>query len=757
MKLIDLLVSRLIERANATLAIVLSLALIAASGLSQIAITPDNRAFYGVENENYQDLLRFEDKFDVNSVVAFAIHYKTPIIESLRFREALSWLEFSSPNIKNFVKSTSLSSLSQAFSVGDELLVTGLLDYVCGEVCSPELVNLLKKEKLVGRLVSPDLRTVALYVVVDVDPELVADVTETQRSVEALADEFEKLFPEFELLTTGAVPMMQAFVDTAAADSVTVVGIAFVVILLFLCLALGSFVLGFLLFSTGLLAASVAMGLAGWAGLTINTATSVVPIVVFTLVVAGAMHLVVHYLQRMADIGGDAKTNLRASFLAQLTPMFLATLTSAVSLLSLYFVTSPPIRELGTLSAIGVVAGFVLSFLFLGLLLPKVKASPHGRVHSYVRRFLNDFARNANGHLWLTVATVFSFLVAIAGLTQLRIDDDFIRYFDEGVSFRADVERMMVLGVGSPYHIEIILSSADDGTIFEPQVLDYSRELTGALRDHNSVLNVTSIVDVLDEVAAIMEIDLEEAFSSPDITNQLFLAYELGLPSNSSSTAFVDSSRTNLRFSVLLKDVSSSETQAIERRIYADHESGGPEGTRILVTGENIPVAHLSADNIGDMLKGLGPVVVIVAGLFALLTRRLLLFGVGLLAIVIPIAAGFGLWAWGAGEIGLAATIVLAITIGVVIDDAIHILYRYEASRSELSLNAPEAASYAVHKAGPAVVITSICLSIGFILLLFSAYAVNQVFGIVACLIFALAMLFDLIVLPKLLAWRRLT
>jgi predicted RND superfamily exporter protein len=99
----------------------------------------------------------------------------------------------------------------------------------------------------------------------------------------------------------------------------------------------------------------------------------------------------------------------------------------------------------------------------------------------------------------------------------------------------------------------------------------------------------------------------------------------------------------------------------------------------------------------------------------------------------------------------MAATLVVATTIGVVVDDTIHLAYRYIDGLTELDLEPSGAAGYSVHKAGLAILITSVVLVAGLLVLVFSEFRMNSTFGICASLIIALALLYNMVVSPKLL------
>lgn len=93
-----------------------------------------------------------------------------------------------------------------------------------------------------------------------------------------------------------------------------------------------------------------------------------------------------------------------------------------------------------------------------------------------------------------------------------------------------------------------------------------------------------------------------------------------------------------------------------------------------MVTGINVPVAHTSILNAQSMLKGLLGSLVLIAVVMGVYFRSIRIVILTIPAIFVPIAMGFGLWGWLVGEIGLASSVIAAMTIGIIIDDAIHMI-----------------------------------------------------------------------------------
>ena len=101
--------------------------------------------------------------------------------------------------------------------------------------------------------------------------------------------------------------------------------------------------------------------------------------------------------------------------------------------------------------------------------------------------------------------------------------------------------------------------------------------------------------------------------------------------------------------------------------------------------------------NIKAMTMGIFLSLAFTALVVAIVFKSAKLGVVALFSTVLPVLAGFGIWGWISGDIGLAATAVIALTIGVVVDDSAHFIYRFLDGRNRLELEAWQAAIDRLH------------------------------------------------------------
>lgn len=732
----------------ATFALVTAFCLL---GTQYLSITPDNRVFYSASNTYFSDLIEFESNYTPNNNILFVIHSLDPIYNP-RPIEAIRWLTDQAWRISNAIRVDSLSSYPVAKGQDDTISVLPLSDVVCPipANCSSGDLSPLKKPQIVNRLVSADLHSAGVVATVTLDRSSTDTIEKITADVDLLTVEFRDLFPEIELVVTGGVPMMHAMAAYSAADLGTLLPIALAIIFVLLSLFLGGLAPALCILCVAFMSVLITMGFAGWTGHVLNSATSIVPLVVFTLVVTSSMHIMVHFVRLMTVSGASAIESTRAALQGNLVPMLVSSSTTAVGLLSLLFLDSQPFKELGYLSAFGVATGTALSILLLPLMLQRISKSRSSTVAIWLQEKLNRYARFIESGKTLALPTLIVMSLSTFGLLNLRLDDNFVDYFSDSTDFKENTDRATELLAG-PNHIEVVLENDLESGVFDPSYVEYLDLLTNYVRNQPYVSNVSSFSDVLHDLADAFGTSLKNA-SSADELAQWYLLYELSLQRGQSNTDFVRADQKQSRLSILLNETTSTQIQELESKIYTWHEEHEtPFG--IKVTGENIPVAYLSKSNIQSMATGIFVSIAFTSFVIGFVVKKLRLGIATLLATVLPILFGFGLWGFFNETIGLASTAIIALTIGIVVDDAAHMVYRFVDARQRLDTDSWQAAGFSIHRVGTAVSSTSVVMIGGLAALLFSSFELNRSFGECTCLIIATALVFDLFVLPGLLVW----
>ena len=745
----------ILHRFSVLVAFLLLLAL-AASGLGELGLNPNNRVFFSEDDIQFGELLEFEADFDSNTHIVFAASANESLFNDVTLIEATRWLTEESWRIESVLRVDSISTYPQASYDETELSVGSLADFVCPEnKCRIERRKELFQSHLVNRFVSQDGRTLAVLVTVGFDVEDSTAVTRINQGALGLRGDFLIRYPDLELHYTGAVPMMQAFMDASDRDMSTLMVVAVLVFIVLLGVFLGSVSLTVTMLALGMSSIVITMGIAGWLGHIVNTATAIVPLVIFTLVTAGAMHVFLHISRETSSDSETLRLNIRRAISGNQVPVFLTAITSVVGLLSMLFVSAPPIRQLGILSATGVVIGTLLLLTVVPAFLSFFSNVSPSRTVAWLQIKLNDAARKIENGTDRRISASLLFGICLLGLPFLIVDEDFVRYFDEESFFRIQSEAITDR-LASPYHAEIVVDTGESSGIYAPEVIADVQRLTSYLRRDPLVANALSITDILMEIGEMLGNTSVLSDLNSDELAQYFFSFELALAKGQSATDFIDIDHRKLRLSILFADSSMAEIREFNRRVWSWIEAETELAHSVRITGEGIPTAYLSSKSISELSVGILVSLIFSTFLLGVFYRMYRIAIAILLAITVPVLAGFGLWGYFVGSIGMAATLVVAVTIGVVIDDSIHLIYRFKDSLHRLDLSITGAAAYALHNTGVALITTSVVLVGGFSVLMVSGFRMNSTFGICTALVITLALLYNAFLMPRILIWAQI-
>jgi len=709
-------------------------------GATKLSVSADNRVFYSEDNVAYNTLRSLEDRYLPNHNISFLATISNNDSDSLsQLVQSVRWLSERAWEIENVIRVDSIDNYPIATdSTDDSFSIGTIAEAVCATEAGCENIEYLEQppQGIDRRLISEDRRSLAVSLSLELEEKDTDQIHRISEAIETLESEFKFKFPEIALHYTGGIPMMYAFSKAADQDSIRLAPITLTLILGLTCILVGSVRAAFFLILAGASCALITLGIAGHLGHVINPATSIASIMIITLVVTSAMHFVSSYLNdtRLYDI---YRSTINATSV-NLRPIALATVTSLAGFLSLSFADAPPIGQLGTMAATGVLLGalhiFLLGPIFLRYL-------PNNQEPNLSQRISLLFSRAKLSRVQaVIIAGLLTFITT--GVFTLTINDDFVGYFDSSFEFRVNTDYVSE-HLSGPNHLEIELVTNDGDSIFSKAILREIDKLSHHLRSSSEVANVFSIVDVFKEIEPIFKISQFEA--SEDELAQFYLAFELSLRQGQSTTDYISSDQTGTRISVILGQSDSNSIRELIQNI--ETWSSNTLTSNITVTGENAPVASLTSSNFRSMAVGIAGTLILAGLLIAINLRsiRLALMCIGCTAA--PIAIGFGLWGWIFGEIGLASVVVLAITIGIVIDDAIHIITRYQEIRRSGAMYS-SAIEQTTRIAGGAIVASSIALASGFSVLALSGFGVNATMGLCTAIIVISALFVDLIMLP---------
>jgi hypothetical protein len=213
----------------------------------------------------------------------------------------------------------------------------------------------------------------------------------------------------------------------------------------------------------------------------------------------------------------------------------------------------------------------------------------------------------------------------------------------------------------------------------------------------------------------------------------------------------VDKSAT--RFVVTLHTISANKMLALEQRATDWLSANAPAYMRALGTGPAIIFAHIGASSIQSGVYQELAAMGIISALMMLITRSLRIGSLTMVPNVVPAAMAFGIWGVIDGRVNMALSTVVGMTLGIVVDDTIHLLHRYLHARRHDQMTPVQAIHYALSEVGVAVAITSSVLIAGFLVLTLSPFIMNWGMGLLTAITLVFAMVVEFLMLPGLLLW----
>jgi hypothetical protein len=236
-----------------------------------------------------------------------------------------------------------------------------------------------------------------------------------------------------------------------------------------------------------------------------------------------------------------------------------------------------------------------------------------------------------------------------------------------------------------------------------------------------------------------------------ELSSQLLLLFEMSLPYGLDLNDRLNVAKSATRVTATLRSISSQQVLDLEARAQAWLAANAPSLERTSGTGPTLLFALIGQRNISSMITGelLAIGIISLILIFALRSP-----GLGLLSLIpnlVPAGMAFGLWGLFVGQVGLAASVVAAMTLGILVDDTVHFLSKYQYARQVHGLKPEDAIYYAFTTVGSALWVTSAVLIMGFSLLSFSSFRINNEMGILTSIIFALGLFTELLLLPPVL------
>lgn len=727
---------------------------LAAAGAKNLGFSNDYRNWFSEENPELQAFEAVQNIYTKQDNVLIVIEPRDGEVFTPGVLGAVQELTEAAWQLPFAIRVDSITNFQHTQAEEDDLIVEDLIstsDDLSADELAEKKAIALNEPALRDRLISSDASVTGVNVTFQLPEKEINEVTIVTRAVRELVSRVEAEHPNLNTYLTGVVMLNNAFAEASENDIRTLIPVMYLLIIIALVALTRSAAATVATLGVIFLSVASTMGLVGWAGVKLTPTTSVAPTLIMTLAVADSIHILVTMLTNMRQ-GMSQREALVDSMRLNMQPVLLTSVTTAIGFLAMNFSDAPPFRELGNITALGIMAAFFFSITLLPAtvsILP-MRAPAKGRQY---QSFMDSFAGFVIRKRWsvLTVTLGLS-AVLLAMIPRNELNDEFVKYFDYDIAFRSDTE-FTVENLTGMYQIQFSIDTQESNGISDPEFLATIEAFTSWLRSEADVIHVSTITDTFRNLNKNLHGDDPSWYRLPDdrqTAAQYLLLYELSLPYGLDLNNQLNIDKSATLVSITTQDLSTVEIRALAERA----ENWLRERAPHLATtgiGAVVMFAHISERNIEGMLTGTLLSLVLISGLLILALRSFKLGFMSLIPNLLPAGLAFGLWGLFVGQINMIVSTVTAITLGIVVDDCVHFLSKYLRARREKGLDAEEAIRYAFSSVGTALVITSTILVSGFLVLAQSDFGINSQLAQLSAVTIGIALAVDFLLLPPLL------
>lgn len=650
----------------------------------------------------------------------------------------------------------SVTNFQYTYAEDDDLIVEDLIGDPVG-LSAAEFAEkrqiALAEPLIVKQILTSDATATAVNVVLQypqVDPN---EVYETAEAGRQLRDRLNAAHPDIEVTLSGVAMLNSAFAESGQRDFSSLVPAMFGLVLLLTLVTLRSVSATLATMLLIFLSIMVAMGSAGVARIALTPISMSAVIVILTLAVADSIHILLSMRTNMRE-GMEKQPALVDAIRINFLAVGITSLTTVVGFLALNFSDSPPFKHLGNMSAVGITAAWLFSVTLLPALISLVpfKASVQagGAAGAKAMTALGQFVVTHVNKL--AVACGIFALVIVLQIPRIEFNDEWTKYFSEELDFRNQTD--IVTTEFGLYPVEFSVPAGEPGGVADPEYLARVDAFAEWLRDQPSVEHVYALTDIMKRLNKNLNADDESYFRLPDdreLAAQYLLLYELSLPYGLDLNDRVDIDKAATRVTATLGQVTTGETKAFLKAATAYIDANFPEAQRPTPTSAQVMFTYITDRNVEQMIRGTIIAVFAISVIMILALRSVSLGVLSLVPNALPILTAFGVWAILIGEVGFSIAIVAAISLGIVVDDTVHMMTKYLRARREKDLTPRDAIVYAFSHVGLAIFVNTVILSIGFSLLTLSTFKVTVDMGMLTMFSILFAMFYDFLLLPALL------
>lgn len=504
----------------------------------------------------------------------------------------------------------------------------------------------------------------------------------------------------------------------------------------------------------------------------ITVISSNFPSILLIVILALNVHLAVYYRDYIsANPASELKLRVATTVRTMFWPCFYTALTTIVAFVSLLISGIRPVIDFGWIMTIGIVIGFVITFIIFPSFIQLLKKDTHtsGKSVTYkVTNWIYSFSVNFKPLIFLSAVAMLAF--SAYGITQLKVENRFIDYFKPSTEI---YQGMTVIDtkLGGTTPLDIVIDKGEeesviaddefadefgdefDSSIYDPGYWFTSSKLKQVEQIHDYIdsLSVTGKVQSIATYAKVLKdmnggtypdevtLSLAHQKSSDDVRSTLMTPYLSEDGDQIRINIRVEETNHDLKRAELIDDINQ----------YIVNEAG-IEQERVHFTGMLVLYNNMLESLFDSQIMTIGAVYLAILLMFVILFRSIVLAILATIPNALSAALVLGIMGWMGVPMDMMTITIAAIVIGIAVDNSIHYVHRFKAEF--VKDNDYLATMKRCHGSiGKAIYYTGVTVIVGFAILALSEFIPSIYFGLLTGLAMAVALFLNLTLLPLML------
>ena len=504
----------------------------------------------------------------------------------------------------------------------------------------------------------------------------------------------------------------------------------------------------------------------------ITVISSNFPSILLIVILALNVHLAVYY-RDFISANPESSQELRVSstLKTMFWPCFYTALTTIVAFISLLISGIRPVIDFGWIMTIGIVLGFIITFVIFPSFIQLLKQDTHTSGTSITYKITNwiyGFTVNYRVVIFFLTAGIIAF--SAYGITQLKVENRFIDYFKPSTEI---YQGMTVIDqkLGGTTPLDIVIDKgeeqslvADDefedefGDEFDAGIYDAGYWFTGAklkqverIHDFIDNLEVTGKVQSIATYSKVLE-----KMNNGEYPDELTLSLvHQKTPEEVRSVLMTpylsedgDQTRINIRVQETNHDLKRAELINTINDYIVNEE--GIAQDKVHFTGMLVLYNNMLESLFDSQIKTIGAVYLAILLMFLVLFRSLMLAILATIPNALSAALVLGIMGWMGVPMDMMTITIAAIVIGIAVDNSIHYVHRFKAEFQK-DYNYLDTMKRCHGSIGKAIYYTGVTVIFGFAILALSEFIPSIYFGLLTGLAMAVALFLNLTLLPLML------